>query len=173
MGPIEEALRKTFFPVLFGGEEIDAGFSKILGHSVIFWYDGSVDPLTRMHTGTDITTRVKHTVVSMYQCNILRGYKCIYCPHIVRAAGQTFIGTYIRNDPKRQLLRQIALSTINIACTQKFPSIQSNEILDLPNHICEKILKTTSINNHTVENYNHCKWNRIHPWEEFNPIANL
>ena len=34
MGPIEEALREKFFPSLFGGEEIDADFRKILGHSV-------------------------------------------------------------------------------------------------------------------------------------------
>ena len=34
MSPIEEALRETFFPALFGGEEIDTDFSKILGHSV-------------------------------------------------------------------------------------------------------------------------------------------
>ena len=34
MGPIEEALRDKFFPALFGGEEINADFWKILGHSV-------------------------------------------------------------------------------------------------------------------------------------------
>ena len=34
MGPIEEALREKFFPSLFGGEEIDADFRKILGHCV-------------------------------------------------------------------------------------------------------------------------------------------
>ena len=34
MGPIEEALREKLFPALFGGEEINAHFRKILGHSV-------------------------------------------------------------------------------------------------------------------------------------------
>ena len=34
MGPIEEALREKFSPALFGGEEINANFRKILGHSV-------------------------------------------------------------------------------------------------------------------------------------------
>ena len=34
VGPIEEALREKFFPVLFRGEEIDTNFWKILGHSV-------------------------------------------------------------------------------------------------------------------------------------------
>ena len=34
MGPIKESLRETFFPVIFGGEEINADFQKILGHSV-------------------------------------------------------------------------------------------------------------------------------------------
>ena len=34
MGPIEEALREKFYPVLFGGGEINTNFWKILGHSV-------------------------------------------------------------------------------------------------------------------------------------------
>ena len=34
MGPIEEALREKFPPSLFGGEEIDTDFRKILGHIV-------------------------------------------------------------------------------------------------------------------------------------------
>ena len=34
MGPIEEALREKFFPALFGGEEINANFRKILSHIV-------------------------------------------------------------------------------------------------------------------------------------------
>ena len=34
MGPIEEALREKFFPLLFGGEEINADFRKILDHGV-------------------------------------------------------------------------------------------------------------------------------------------
>ena len=32
MDPIEEALREKFVPALFGGEEINANFRKILGH---------------------------------------------------------------------------------------------------------------------------------------------
>ena len=34
MVPIEGALREKFFPALFGGEEINAAFQKILGYSV-------------------------------------------------------------------------------------------------------------------------------------------
>ena len=34
IGPIEEALREKFFPALFGGEDINADFRQILGHSV-------------------------------------------------------------------------------------------------------------------------------------------
>ena len=34
MCPIEEALREKFFPALFRGEDINANFWKILGHSV-------------------------------------------------------------------------------------------------------------------------------------------
>ena len=36
MVPIEEALREKLFPALFGGEDINADFRKILGHSVKF-----------------------------------------------------------------------------------------------------------------------------------------
>ena len=34
MGHIEEALKETFFPAVFGGEEVDTDFRKILGHVV-------------------------------------------------------------------------------------------------------------------------------------------
>ena len=34
MGTIEEAPREKFIPALFGGEEINADFQKILGHIV-------------------------------------------------------------------------------------------------------------------------------------------
>ena len=45
MGPIEEALREKFFPSLFGGEEIDADFRKILGHGVKHGGLGIPEPL--------------------------------------------------------------------------------------------------------------------------------
>ena len=41
---IEEALREKFFPALFGGEEINADFRKILGHSVKHGGLGIPDP---------------------------------------------------------------------------------------------------------------------------------
>ena len=44
MGPIEEALREKFFPVILGGEEINAEFRKILGHSVKHGGLGIPDP---------------------------------------------------------------------------------------------------------------------------------
>ena len=44
MGPIEEALREKFSPALFGGEEIDADFRKILGHIVKHGSLGIPDP---------------------------------------------------------------------------------------------------------------------------------
>ena len=34
MGPIEDALRETFFPALFGGKDISVNLREILGHSV-------------------------------------------------------------------------------------------------------------------------------------------
>ena len=34
IGPIEEAIREKLDPLLFGGEDIDADFRKVLGHSV-------------------------------------------------------------------------------------------------------------------------------------------
>ena len=45
MGPIEETLREKFPPALFGGEEINAEFWKILGHSVKHGGLGIPDPL--------------------------------------------------------------------------------------------------------------------------------
>ena len=44
MGPIEEALREKFFPTLFRGEEINADFRKILGHSIKHGGLGIPDP---------------------------------------------------------------------------------------------------------------------------------
>ena len=44
MGPLEEALRGKFFPTLFGREEINADFRKILGHSVKHGGLGIPDP---------------------------------------------------------------------------------------------------------------------------------
>ena len=44
MVPIEEALREKFFPALFGGEEINADFRKILGHSIKHGGLGIPDP---------------------------------------------------------------------------------------------------------------------------------
>ena len=44
MGLIEEALREKFFPSLFGGEEIDADFRKILGRGVKHGDLGIPDP---------------------------------------------------------------------------------------------------------------------------------
>ena len=44
MCPIEEALRKKFFPSLFWGEDITADFRKILGHSVKHGGLGIPDP---------------------------------------------------------------------------------------------------------------------------------
>ena len=45
MGLIEEALREKFFPTLFGGEEINTDFWRILGHSVKHGGLGIPDPL--------------------------------------------------------------------------------------------------------------------------------
>ena len=44
MVPIKENLSETFFPVLFGGEEVDTDFRKILGHSVKYGGLGILDP---------------------------------------------------------------------------------------------------------------------------------
>ena len=44
IGPIEEALREKLFPSLFGGEEINAEFRKILGHSVKHGGLGILEP---------------------------------------------------------------------------------------------------------------------------------
>ena len=44
MVPIEEVLREKFFPALFGGEEINTNFRKILGYSVKHGGLGIPDP---------------------------------------------------------------------------------------------------------------------------------
>ena len=44
MGPVEEFLRETFFPALFGGEEFDADFRKILGHRIKHGNLGILEP---------------------------------------------------------------------------------------------------------------------------------
>ena len=44
MGPIEEALQEKFSPALFGEEEINADFRKILGHSAKHGGLGILDP---------------------------------------------------------------------------------------------------------------------------------
>ena len=44
MGTNEEALREKFFPALFGGEDINADFWKILGHSVKHGGSGIPNP---------------------------------------------------------------------------------------------------------------------------------
>ena len=44
MGPIENALKEKFFLVLFRGEEINADFRKILGHSVKHGSLGTLGP---------------------------------------------------------------------------------------------------------------------------------
>ena len=44
MGTIEEALREKISTTLFGGEEVNADFRKILGHSVKHGSLGILDP---------------------------------------------------------------------------------------------------------------------------------
>ena len=44
MDPIEKSLKEKFFPTLFGAEEINANFRKILGHSVKHGGLGIPDP---------------------------------------------------------------------------------------------------------------------------------
>ena len=44
MGPIEEEIREKFFPLLFGGEEINADFREILGNSLKHGGLGIPDP---------------------------------------------------------------------------------------------------------------------------------
>ena len=44
MGPIEEALREKLSPALFGGEDINANFWQVLGHSVKHGGSGIPEP---------------------------------------------------------------------------------------------------------------------------------
>ena len=55
MGPIEEALRDKFFPELFGGEEINTDFRKILGHIVKHGGLGIPDPRLSVESAYNIS----------------------------------------------------------------------------------------------------------------------
>ena len=44
MGHIEESIREKFIPALFGGEDINADFWNILGHSIKYGVLGIPDP---------------------------------------------------------------------------------------------------------------------------------
>ena len=55
MGPIEEALREKFLPTLFGGEEIDANFLQILGHSIKHGDLGIPDPRLSVESAYNIS----------------------------------------------------------------------------------------------------------------------
>ena len=61
MGPIEEALREKFFPALFGGEEINTDFRKILGHSVKHRGLGIPDPRLSAESAYNTSKAVQYT----------------------------------------------------------------------------------------------------------------
>ena len=63
MGPIEEALREKFFPSLFGKEEIDADFRKILGHGVKHGGLGIPDPRQSAETAYSTSKEASREMV--------------------------------------------------------------------------------------------------------------
>ena len=77
MGPIEEALREKFFPSLFGGEEIDADFRKILGHGVKHGGLGIPDPRLSAECAYNASKAASRELVD----SLLGGYVLNYVGH--------------------------------------------------------------------------------------------
>ena len=87
MGPIEEALREKFFPTLFGGEEINADFRKILGHSIKHGGLGIPDPQMSAKSAYNTSKGDSRELVD----SLLGGSALNYVGHraCVRKASQT------------------------------------------------------------------------------------
>ena len=77
MGPIEEVLREKFFPALFRGEEIDANFRKILGHSVN--HGGLVIPDPRL--SEESAYKISKAAIGELKGSILGGTSLNYVCH--------------------------------------------------------------------------------------------
>ena len=75
MGPIEEAIREKLFPALFGGEEINADFWKILGLSVKHGGLGIPDPRLSLDIAYNNSKAVSGELVD----SLLRGcfFNCV------------------------------------------------------------------------------------------------
>ena len=104
MGPIAEALREKFFPVLFGGEEITYDFRKILGHSVKHSGLGIPDPWSSSESAYNTSKAASRELVD----SILGGSVLNYVSHkaCVRKASQTVRGTKISVDLDELFRRQ-------------------------------------------------------------------
>ena len=87
MGPIEEALREKFFPALFRGEEINADFRKILGHSVTHGRLGLLDPRSSAESAYNTSKAASGELVD----SLLGGSALNYVGHraCVEKASQT------------------------------------------------------------------------------------
>ena len=87
MGPIEEAQREKFFPVLLGGEEINANFRQILGHSVKHGGLGIPDPRSSSKSAYNTSKAVIRELIG----SLLGGTDRNYVGHraCVRKAIQT------------------------------------------------------------------------------------
>ena len=87
MCPIEEALREKIFPTLFRGEEINADFQKILGHSVRPGGLGIPDPRLSAESAYNTSKADSRELVE----SLLGGSVLNYVGHMacVRKASQT------------------------------------------------------------------------------------
>ena len=93
MGPIEEDLREKFFPVLFGGEDINADFQKIVGHSVKHGGLGIPDHRMSAESAYNTSKAASRELVD----SLLGGFVLNYIGHraCVRKASQTVRRTKI------------------------------------------------------------------------------
>ena len=77
MGTIEEALSEKFFPQLFGGEEINADFRKILGYSVKHGDLGIPDPRLSVESAYNTSKAASEELVD----SLLEGSSFNYVGH--------------------------------------------------------------------------------------------
>ena len=93
VGPIEEALREKFFPALFRGEEINANFRKILGHSVKHGGLGIIDP----HLSTESAYNTSKAASAELVDSLIGGSDLNYVGNI----GHVYAGQAQRQNVRR------------------------------------------------------------------------
>ena len=77
IGPIEESLREKFFLSLFGGEEINADFPKILGHSGLGIPDSQISAESAYNTSKTASRELVDSLLGGSVLNYVGHRECI------------------------------------------------------------------------------------------------